>query len=72
MDAWMASMRCSIVKHAWRIVFLSAPLNTPHPFFQQPNPLRAPAGQIERLIETSGLQWTFLQPGMFASNAVLW
>ena len=28
--------------------------------------------QIERLIETSGLQWTFLRPGMFAANALNW
>ena len=28
--------------------------------------------QIERLIETSGLQWTFLRPGMFAANALHW
>jgi uncharacterized protein YbjT (DUF2867 family) len=28
--------------------------------------------QIERLIETSGLQWTFLRPGMFAANALRW
>src|SRR5262252_7626827 len=26
-----------IAKHARRIVFLSAPLKTPHPLFQQPN-----------------------------------
>ncbi len=61
-----------ITKHARRIVFLSAPLKTPHPLFQQPNPLRALGEQIERLIETSGRQWTFLRPGMFASNALLW
>src|SRR5437763_16346059 len=61
-----------IAKHARRIVFLSAPLKTAHPFFQQPNPLRALAEQIERLIETSGRQWTFLRPGMLASNALLW
>jgi uncharacterized protein YbjT (DUF2867 family) len=61
-----------IAKHARRIVFLSAPLKTPDPFFQQPNPLRALAEQIERLIETSGLQWTFLRPGMFAANALRW
>jgi uncharacterized protein YbjT (DUF2867 family) len=59
-----------IAKHARRIVFLSAPLKTAHPFFQQPNPARALAEQIERLIETSGLQWTFLRPGMFAANAL--
>ena len=61
-----------IAKHARRIVFLSAPLKTSHPFFQQPNPSRALAEQIERLIEASGLQWTFLRPGMFAANALRW
>jgi uncharacterized protein YbjT (DUF2867 family) len=61
-----------IAKHARRIVFLSAPLKTAHPLFQQPNPSRALAEQIERLIETSGLQWTFLRPGMFAANARRW
>ena len=61
-----------IAKHARRIVFLSAPLKTAHPLFQQPNPLRAIGEQIERLIETSGLEWTFLRPGMFAANALSW
>jgi len=61
-----------IAKHARHIVFLSAPLKTAHPFFQQPNPARALAAQIERLIERSGLQWTFLRPGMLAANAVRW
>jgi len=61
-----------IVKPARRIVFLSAPLKTAHPLFQQPNPARALHAQIERLIETSGLQWTFLRPGMFAANALGW
>jgi uncharacterized protein YbjT (DUF2867 family) len=61
-----------IAKHARHIVFLSAPLKTPHPLFQQPNPLRAIGEQIEHFIETSGLQWTFLRPGMFAANALSW
>ena len=61
-----------IAKRAKRIVFLSAPLKTPHPLFQQPNPLRTIGEQIERSIETSGLEWTFLRPGMFAANALLW
>jgi uncharacterized protein YbjT (DUF2867 family) len=61
-----------IAKHSRRIVFLSAPLKTPHPFFQQPNPGRALPEQIERLIEASGLEWTFLRPGMLASNALFW
>jgi uncharacterized protein YbjT (DUF2867 family) len=61
-----------IAKHARRIVFLSAPIKTAHPLFQQPNPLRSMVEQIERMIETSGLQWTFLRPGMFAANALDW
>src|SRR6266481_2814622 len=49
-------------------------LKTAHPFFQsgQPNPVTALHAEIERLIETSGRQWTFLRPGMFASNARFW
>jgi uncharacterized protein YbjT (DUF2867 family) len=58
-----------ITKHARRIVFLTAPLRTPHPFFQQPNPARDLTERIERLIETSGMEWTFLRAGIFAGNA---
>jgi uncharacterized protein YbjT (DUF2867 family) len=58
-----------IAKHARRIVFLTAPLKTPHPFFQQPNPSSAMAARIEQLIEASGMKWTFLRAGMFAGNA---
>ena len=61
-----------IAKHARRIVYLSAPLKTAHPLFQQPNLLRTMFEQIERLIETSGRQWTFLRPGMFSANALSW
>jgi uncharacterized protein YbjT (DUF2867 family) len=58
-----------ITQRARRIVFLSAPLKTPHPFFQQPNPSRVLALRIENLIEASEIEWTFLRPGMFAANA---
>ena len=58
-----------IAKRVRRIIFLSAPLKTPHPLFQQPNPSRDLASHIERRIETSGLEWTFLRPGMFALNS---
>lgn len=61
-----------IAGHARQIVFLSSPHQTPHPFFQQPNPLARLHAEIERVIEGSGLQWTFLRPGMFASNALGW
>ena len=61
-----------IAKYPRRIVFLSTPHKTAHPFFQQPNPARALQVEIERLIESSGLQWTFLRPGIFAANALRW
>jgi len=61
-----------IARHARRIVLLSAPIKTPHPLFQQPNPQRVLVEQIERLIETSGVEYTFLRPGMFATNALGW
>jgi uncharacterized protein YbjT (DUF2867 family) len=58
-----------IAERARRIVFLTAPLKTPHPFFQQPNPSRDMVERVEQLIETSGLEWTFVRAGMFAGNA---
>jgi uncharacterized protein YbjT (DUF2867 family) len=61
-----------ITSKARRIVFLSAPLKTAHPFFQQPNPARNLAEKVERVIESSSLEWTFLRPGMFAANALRW
>ena len=61
-----------ITARAKRVVFLSSPYKTPHPFFQQPNPGRLLHAEIERVIEGSGCAWTFLRPGMFASNAVSW
>ena len=61
-----------ITKQARRIVFLSAPIKTQHPLFQQPNLLRTTFEQIERLIESSGRHWTFVRPGMFAANALSW
>jgi uncharacterized protein YbjT (DUF2867 family) len=72
--AAVAPALARIVRHTRRIVFLSSPYKTAHPFFQkpQPNPVSALHAEIERLIETSGCQWTFLRPGMLAANALLW
>jgi uncharacterized protein YbjT (DUF2867 family) len=61
-----------IARQVRRIVFLSAPLKTPHPLFQQPNPGRTQTEQMERMIEASGIEWTFLRPGMLASNSRNW
>jgi uncharacterized protein YbjT (DUF2867 family) len=61
-----------IARHVSRIVFLSSPYQTAHPLFQQPNPHAKMHAEFDRLIEASGLQWTFLRPGMFSANALLW
>jgi len=55
-----------------QLVFLSSPHQTPHPFFRQPNPLANLHAEIERLIQSSAVQWTFLRPGMFAANSLHW
>ena len=61
-----------IATYAQRVVFLSAPHKTPHPFFQQPNPMAVLYADIERRIAAAGLEWTIIRPGMFASNALAW
>lgn len=63
-----------ITQHVRRIVYLSAPIHTPHPFFQAslPNPASVLHEEIEALIERSGIERTILRPGMFASNALGW
>jgi uncharacterized protein YbjT (DUF2867 family) len=61
-----------IAAHAERVVLLTSPHNVPHPFFQQPNAMRAVHAGLEQLVETSGLQWTFLRPHVFALNCVHW
>ncbi len=57
---------------ARRLVLLSSPHRTPHPFFQQPNALRGLHAQLDDLVASSGVAWTILRPGMFASNALFW
>jgi uncharacterized protein YbjT (DUF2867 family) len=61
-----------IARHVRRLVLLSAPHKTAHPFFQQTNPMAEMMARIEALIEASGVEWTILRPGMFASNAIPW
>jgi uncharacterized protein YbjT (DUF2867 family) len=55
-----------------RVVYLSAPHRTPHPFFQQPNPLRGLHAEVELLLAIADLDVVVLRPGMFASNALHW
>ena len=61
-----------LASHARRIVFLSSPHRTPHPFFQQPNPMALLHAEVERLIAASGVESTLIRPGMFASNTRFW
>ncbi len=61
-----------LATYARRVVFLSSPHQTPHPFFQQPNPMAVMHADIERLIAASGIEPTIIRPGMFASNVVPW
>ncbi len=55
-----------------RVVYLSAPFRTPHPFFQQPNPMRDVHAEVERLLAAANLDVAIVRPGMFASNALHW
>ncbi|MET7543030.1 NAD(P)H-binding protein [Streptomyces sp. NPDC005349] len=61
-----------LASHTRRVVFLSSPHQTPHPFFRQPNPMARLHAEIERLITAAGLESTLIRPGMFNSNARLW
>jgi uncharacterized protein YbjT (DUF2867 family) len=61
-----------LATHATRVVFLSSPHQTPHPFFQQPNPMAVLHADIERLIAAAGIESTIIRPGMLASNVVFW
>jgi uncharacterized protein YbjT (DUF2867 family) len=61
-----------LAAHVRRVVFLSSPHQTPHPFFQQPNPMAVLHADIERLIAATGLESTIIRPGMLASNSLAW
>jgi uncharacterized protein YbjT (DUF2867 family) len=61
-----------IASRAERIVFLSAPLRTNHPFYQQPNERRWEGDALDDLIEQSPTRWTLLRPGPFALNCRNW
>ncbi len=61
-----------LATHARRVVFLSSPHQTPHPFFRQPNPMAMLHADIEQLIAAAGLESTIIRPGMFASNVLSW
>ena len=57
-----------LAARARRVVFLSSPHQTPHPFFQQPNPMAVLHADIERLIAAAGLESTIIRPSMTAAR----
>ena len=70
--AVVARLAAHTSKQRRRVVYLSSPHQTPHPFFQQPNSLRGLHAEVERLLTAATLDVVVLQPGMFASNALHW
>jgi uncharacterized protein YbjT (DUF2867 family) len=61
----------AVAKRARRIVFLSSAA-VRDDVGKQTNPIGQAHADIERLIENSGLEWTHLRPGGFATNARWW
>lgn len=55
-----------------RVVCLTSPHQTPHPFFQQPNSLRGQHAELERLLSAATASPVILRPGIFSSNALHW
>jgi uncharacterized protein YbjT (DUF2867 family) len=62
----------ALARHVERIVLLSSPHQTPHPFFQQPNALRGFHAQLDQMVMDSAREWTIIRPGMFAANSIMW
>ena len=61
-----------LARQVQHVVYLSAPHRTPHPFFQQPNPMAKLHAHVEQLLADSSMRATFIRPGMFATNALHW
>jgi uncharacterized protein YbjT (DUF2867 family) len=61
----------AIAKHARRVVYLSS-RGVPDDPEEQAESIIGSHARIERLIERSGLEWTFLRPGGFAANTLMW
>jgi uncharacterized protein YbjT (DUF2867 family) len=70
--ATVSAVLARFARSVQRVVLLSSPHQTPHPFFRQPNPMAALHASIERELAASALPSVILRPGMFASNTVAW
>jgi uncharacterized protein YbjT (DUF2867 family) len=61
----------TIGRHARRIVYLSS-MSVRDDLAEQIGPISRFHAEVERLIEASGLEWTFLRAGGFATNTLEW
>ncbi|MER5424436.1 NAD(P)H-binding protein [Streptosporangium roseum] len=60
-----------IGRHARRVVYLSS-AGVREDVERQGDPINQFHADVERLIERSGLEWTFLRAGGFAANTLAW
>lgn len=60
-----------IAEHVGRIVYLSAAGVGDNPD-EHAGGIIGSHARVERLIEQSGMEWTFLRPGGFAANTLMW
>ncbi|GAA2109019.1 NAD(P)H-binding protein [Actinomadura alba] len=61
----------TIAERARRVVYLSA-RGVPDDPAEKAESILGSHAMIERLIERSGMDWTFLRPGGFAANTLMW
>ncbi len=59
----------AIARHAARVVYLSS-AGVRDGVERQADPINQFHAEVERLIEDSGLEWTFVRAGSFAANAL--
>src|SRR2546428_7391506 len=60
-----------LATYARRVVFLSAPHQTPHPFFQQPNPMAVPFTHIAQDFAAAPIESPNIRPGVMAAESVI-
>jgi uncharacterized protein YbjT (DUF2867 family) len=68
----MPEVVARLAQNVERVVFLSSPHQTPHPFFQQPNVMGTLHADIEHALAAAELAPTIIRPGMLSANAVEW
>lgn len=61
----------AIARHANRVVYVSS-LTVDDSLEHQTHPMTVIHADIEHLIRTSGLAWTFLRAGRFSTNSLAW